>query len=117
MGHGNTLAGVSLANKMFGGPYGTPPMRMGGHGTIPKPPRPMTKFADGGYSEGGARGTHQFSPVAVDVSGGEFIIPPWAIISKFGSLKAGHKILDKWIMDQRKHEIKVQRKLPPPAKK
>jgi hypothetical protein len=45
------------------------------------------------------------------------VIPPDKIIAKFGSLKLGHKVLDKWIMDQRAKEIKILRKLPPPAKK
>jgi hypothetical protein len=114
MGHGNTLAGMSLAHSMFGGyvPGG------GGipHGHLPHPPRPMTGFATGGVSEGGAREGHNgFEPVPVDVSGGEYIIPPWAIIRRYGNLKNGHRILDKWIMDTRKEEIKTQKKLPPPA--
>jgi hypothetical protein len=112
MGHGNTLAGMSLAHSMFGGyvPGG------GGipHGHLPRPPRPG--FAAGGVSEGGAREGHNgFEAVPVDVSGGEYIIPPWAIIRRYGSLKNGHKILDRWIMDTRKEEIKTQKKLPPPA--
>jgi hypothetical protein len=115
MGHGNTLAGMSLASKMFSGPYGTSPMKMG-HGSLPKAPRPMTSFAYGGHSDGGARGTDQFEPVPVDVSGGEYIIPPQAIIARYGSLDRGHQVLDDWIMKTRKDEIALQKKLPPPAK-
>lgn len=115
MGHGNTLAGVDLANKMFGGPYGSAAPKMA-HGSLPHAPK-MESFADGGYSEGGARGDDSFEPVPVDISGGEFVIPPQAIIKKFGSLKVGHAALDQWIMSTRKKEIKTQKNLPPPAKK
>lgn len=116
LGHGNTLAGMSIADKIFGGPYGAGIPHLP-HGHLPHPPSPFYRFANGGYSEGGARGTNQFQPVDVDISGGEYVIPPWAIIKKFGSLKAGHEFLDKWIMDTRKKEIETQKKLPPPAKR
>jgi len=117
MGSGNTLAGMSLASKMFSGPYGAGAPKIAHGAGLPKPPKPMTKFWTGGYSEGGARGTDHFEPVDVDISGGEYVIPPQVIIAKFGSLKAGHKILDKWVMDTRKKEIETQKKLPPPAKR
>lgn len=117
MGSGNTLAGMSLASKMFSGPYGVGAPKMPHGAGPPKPPKPITHFWAGGYSEGGARGTDRFEPVDVDISGGEYVIPPQAIIAKFGSLKAGHKILDKWVMDTRKNEIATQKKLPPPAKR
>jgi hypothetical protein len=116
IGQGNTMAGMSIASKMFGGPYGTAIPKLP-HGSLPKPPKPMTALARGGYSEGGARGAGHFEPVPVNISGGEFVIPPWAIIDRFGSLKKGHAALDKWVMDARKREIATQRKLPPPAKK
>lgn len=118
MGHGNSVAGLDLASKMFAGPYGASAPRIQ-HGSLPRPPRPMTQYAYGGmaYSDGGARGEHDFQPVDVDISGGEFVIPPWAIIARYGSLKAGHAALDHWVMNLRKKEIEIQKKLPPPAKK
>ena len=116
MGHGNTLAGFSLADKMFGGPYGSPVLKLP-HGNLPRPPKPMTQFAYGGLSEGGPRGVGHYEPVDVDVSGGEYIVPPWALLRKFGNIKAAHRILDKWQMETRKKEIETQKKLPPPAKK
>jgi hypothetical protein len=115
IGEGNTNAGLSIASKMFSGPYGTSAMKMG-HGSLPKPPKPFTSFADGGHSDGGSRGTNQFEPTPVNISGGEFVIPPQAIIARYGSLKRGHAILDKWVMETRKKEIETQKKLPPPAK-
>lgn len=116
MGQGNTMAGMSIASKMFSGPYGTGIPKLG-HGSLPRPPKPMTAFASGGYSEGGARGTGHYEPVPVNIAGGEYVIPPWEIIRKYGSLKHGHAILDKWVLDARKKEIHTLKKLPPPAKK
>ena len=116
LGQGNSNAGLSIASRMFGGPYGTGAMKMG-HGSLPHAPKPFTGFADGGYSEGGARGTGQFQPTPVNISGGEFVIPPEAIIRRYGSLKKGHAILDAWVMSRRKKEIETLKKLPPPAKK
>lgn len=118
MGHGNSNAGLDLAEKMFGGP---PPPHFS-KPNLPRPPKPMTQYAIGGIaSEGGARETHEqhdpFHPVDVDISGGEYVIPPWAIIKRWGTLKHGHQFLDNWVMSLRKKEIKTQRNLPPPAKK
>lgn len=120
MGQGNSVAGLSLANTMFGGggPYGAGSMKIGHGPGAPRPPRPG-RFADGGgESEGGARGEGDHVPVDVMLSGGEFVISPESVrrIGK-GSLKNGHKILDAWVMATRKKEIETQRKLPPPAKK
>jgi hypothetical protein len=211
MGHGNSLAGMSMAHSMFGG-YVPGGGGMGGgyvpggggmraaRPHFPKPPSSMTSFAQGGMADGGGEppspsvnmpgsydsgdaarkvepvqqenlapvyqsgsppgwysnpdlggmsmyydasghpwlrrpGTRAeggvanfphggmvhrhhhngFEPVPVDVSGGEYIIPPWAIIRRYGSLKNGHNVLDKWVMDTRKEEINIQKKLPPPA--
>jgi len=103
LGQGNTNAGMAIVSRMFGM----------GH-------RLMQGSAGNGMhyaSEGGARGADKRGLVDVNVSGGEVIIPPELIIKKFGSLKKGHAILDKWIMETRKKEIKTLRKLPPPAKK
>jgi hypothetical protein len=118
LGQGNTLAGMSVLGKMFhAGPYGTESMKMGHGMGMPKPPHPA-KFATGGYSShGGAREDDKYhQPVDVVVAGGEWIAHPQDIIRKFGNLKQGHAILDKWVMATRKKEIETQKKLPPPAK-
>ena len=109
MGHGNSMAGLAAAHAMFGsGPYGFPSIgTVHGRGA-PRPPH----FNSGGSTPGESSG----HPVDVNVSGGEYIIPPWEIIRRWGSLKAGHKILDKFVMSNRKDEIKTLRALPPPAK-
>lgn len=125
-GHGNTLAGMSIASKMFGMPYGGgPSMKIGGgHSNMPKPPRissgpGIANLSTGGtYSEGGSRG-EGYAPddlVPVDIAGGEHVIEPAEIIRRWGSLKNGHAVLDQFIMDERKKDIKTLRDLPPPAK-
>ena len=95
----------------------------GGHGNMPHPPKinagpGIANLATGGYtySEGGARVGDGFEPVPVDISGGEYVIPPQEIIRRWGSLKNGHAVLDQFVMDQRKKEIATQKALPPPAK-
>lgn len=104
IGQGNSLAGLSLAQSMFGGPYGTSAGKMTrGHSAR-------------GLADGGAPEQDYGNPVDVDISGGEYVIPPEAIIHRYGDLDHGHKILDAWIMETRKKEIATQKKLPPPAK-
>lgn len=106
MGHGNSIAGLSLAQSMFGGPYGMAAPRMARGSTMPR----LRRFADGGTPQ-----ESYGQPVDVDLSGGEYVIPPEAIIARYGNLKDGHRILDAWVMDARKREIATQKKLPPPA--
>lgn len=117
MGQGNSVAGLSLANSLFGGggPYGSGGMRMAHGPGAPRPRMPRQgRFAAGGRPA--AKEDH--IPVDVMLSGGEYVIEPAVVraIGK-GSLKNGHTILDAWVMATRKREIQTQRKLPPPAKK
>lgn len=111
MGQGNTLAGLSLAAKMFGGPFGASPGRISHGPGAPRPPRAMKGLADGGEPQ-----QDYGQPVDCDLSGGEFVVTPEAIIHRFGDLDTGHRILDAWIMAARKNEIKTLKNLPPPAK-
>lgn len=119
LGDSNSLAGLRRAHQMFGtGPFGTALAKIPhARGNFPKAPNMPTHFAYGGYSEGGSRLGDHFHPVDVDVSGGEYIVPPHAIIARWGSLKRGHQVLDAWVMDMRKKHIAKLRRLPPPAKK
>lgn len=117
IGSGNTNAGFAVLGHMFGtGPYGAGTMGMTRGRGVPPPPKMMKGLAAGGNAEGGDDHPDNFAPVDVDLSGGEYSLPPWVIIQKFGSLKRGHKILDDWVMSTRAKEIKTLRKLPPPAK-
>ena len=112
MGQSNSVAGLKRAQDMFGsGPYG---MRLQQHMAHPHFPH----LAIGGslFSEGGARGEGEYEPVDVDVSGGEYIIPPWEIERRWGNVQNGHKVLDDFVLSQRAEHAKTIKNLPPPAK-
>lgn len=121
MGQGNSVAGLKAAHSIFGpsGPYGAGMAKMPHGPGAPKPPHIAKMFSTGGYSEGGARGGgEEFPPVPVDLAGGEYIVSP-SIVKAIGngSLKNGHTILDHFIMEHRKKDLKTIKNLPPPAKK
>ena len=108
LGQNNSLAGSDVVNKMFKlGPYGTTPTKLRGTGvSTPKLNFRSAKFAEGGETE----------PTDIIAAGGEIVIPPEAIIERFGSLDAGHRALDKWVLDTRKKHIKTLRGLKPPKR-
>jgi hypothetical protein len=118
MGQSNTLAGFQRAGQMFGpgGPYGSSAMKIAHGSTMPKPPR-LSGLAQGGISEGGARGEGEHGLVPVVVAGGEYIIPPEVVraIGK-GDLKEGHRTLDVFVMKTRRDHLKTIKKLKPPVK-
>jgi hypothetical protein len=115
LGQSNTIAGMKIANNMFGasGPYGAGIPKMGHGMGIPKPPKPMGIPGD----KGGARGEGTGTPVDVVTAGGEFVIAP-QVVARIGDgdIKRGHKILDAWIMKLRKDHIRTLKNLKPPAK-
>ena len=56
-------------------------------------------------------------PVAIVAAGGEYVIPPEAVIGfGGGDMDAGHKALDEWVKFERANTIKTLQKLPPPKK-
>jgi len=124
LGQGNSLAGADIVNKMFKmGPYGTPPAAL--HGTGAHVPHlnlnPKTPHADGGNvisfpeMHQGGKG-HGGKPTPIIAAGGEIVIPPEKILEYFGDIDKGHKALDKWVVERRKHHIKELRTLKPPRK-
>jgi hypothetical protein len=120
LGSGNSLAGLKIANNIFGlnGPYGISNPKFGHGPGAPRPPRGIA-FATGGHtSEGGARGHDDHKPVDVMLSGGEFVVHSGVVHAiGQGSIENGHKILDHFVLLHRKRDIKRQKALPPPAKK
>ena len=54
--------------------------------------------------------------VPIMAAGGEHVISPQAIVQKYGNLDKGHRVLDKWVVDQRKKLVKTLKKLPGPAR-
>jgi len=115
LGQSNTVAGMKIANNMFGasGPYGVGLPKMGHGMGVPKPPRPMGIPGD----KGGARGEGTGTPVDVVTAGGEFVVDP-RVVARIGGgdIRHGHKVLDAWIMALRKDHIRTLQKLKPPAK-
>lgn len=99
LGQGNTSNGGAVISKMFNlsnGPYGA-----------------------GNSGPFGAGALHRKTGGAVPImaAGGEVVIPPEKLIEKFGpDLKKSHKLMDEWILHERKRHIKTLSKLPGPAK-
>ena len=74
-------------------------------------------FGDGGYprAKGGAVSEKS---VPIMAAGGEYVITPDKVAEiGGGDLDHGHKILDNWVVTNRKKHIKTLQKLPGPAKK
>jgi hypothetical protein len=109
LGQGNSLAGASIVNKMFKmGPYGTSPSSIN--------PSKANKWrtARTGRAEGGEVDDSDETPIIA--AGGEIVIPPEAIMERFGDLDKGHQALDQWVIEFRKKHIKTLRGLKPPKK-
>lgn len=145
-GQGNTLNGAGVLQHMFGmagpygasgsgpygekgGPYGAgmPKMGMATKGfksMMPKPPKIQTSIlaASGGGKEGADQSLG--TPVPVNLSGGEVVVPPENLVSTFRrvfpgrnyTLKQIHAMMDQWVLDERKRHRKTLAKLPGPAK-
>lgn len=132
-GQGNTLAGASILHNMFGmgpygeaksGPFGTPAtkLKIGRGPAMPKAPKLQNIMAASG---GGKEGSDQTigQPVPVNLSGGEVVVPPEALIATFRrvfpgknySLKQIHEMMDRWVLNERATHRKTLGKLPPPA--
>jgi|SRR6185436_6010327 len=108
LGQNNSLAGADVVNKTFKlGPYGSKPTKLRGTKvSVPHLDFRSSKFADGGATE----------DVPIIAAGGEIVIPPEAIIERFGDLEKGHQALDKWVLDTRKKHIRTLRSLKGPKK-
>lgn len=108
LGQNNSLAGANIVNKTFRlGPYGSTPTKLRGTKvSVPHLDLRRSKFAEGGAAE----------DVPIVAAGGEIVIPPEAIIERFGDLEKGHRALDKWVLDTRRKHIATLRGLKPPKK-
>lgn len=121
---GNSLAGHNALNKLFSSlplspdeaPYGATSPTLLKSRTIPglvSQHRLMEKgLATGGKTEG-----HGEDPVPILAAAGEHVVPP-EIVKRIGlgNLNRGHAILDDFVMEVRKRNIKDLKKLPKPAK-
>lgn len=118
LGQGNSVAGGHILTSMFNsGPYGMNTMR--GHGGARQPRlnmRPQSaKIPNYGMAEGGeAKGEEHVKIIA---AGYEHVIPPEIVRDiGHGSIKAGHSVLDKFVLKVRKEHIATLKKLAPPKK-
>lgn len=101
LGQGNTIAGASVLDRMFGTPK-IPHF----HSTIP---HPALRASGGRATEG------RYVPIIV--AGGEYVLEPDQV-KRVGSgdLKKGHDTLDEWVKSERKKHVKTLRNLPGPKK-
>lgn len=123
LGEGNTMAGANVIDKMMHSmPYGIQEAKLG-HGRGP-PPAPAFKLynsppalpASETEKRGGAPKSNHGEPVPIVVAGGEVLLHPGTIIQKFGDLKKGHAILDKFVLNARKKNIEDTKKLKGPKR-
>jgi hypothetical protein len=105
MGEGNTMAGFKHMRRMFAGnpykPDGGPYDSHGGPYNEPLERR------DGGQVNG----------VPIVAAGGEYVLAPHEVrYAGNGSLEAGHRALDDFVLRTRAETIKTLKKLAPPKK-
>lgn len=132
LGQGNSLAGARVMDAILGsGPHGISLPRGGGGRGAPRPPAPVRAAANGGpiqlfperRAAGGVKGKQE-TPVLL--SHGEYSIAPHHC-ERIGTLKGveehpdvrrrrGHSLLDRWVVDQRKKQVREIKNLPPPVK-
>jgi len=63
--------------------------------------------------------TNAGKPVPIVAAGGEYVIPPQAVVGRGigdGDLAKGHRVLDQYVMKLRKKHIKTLQKLPGPKR-
>ena len=113
IGQGNTIAGGHAFDAMLHkGPYGMKLPIPKISGTLPKPNAVPRVVAPHHYTRGGrTKGT-----VPTIVAGGERIVSPEEVARlSGGNYKKGHEMLDRWVLEARKHALKVTKKLPGPV--
>lgn len=119
LGHGNTMAGHAVLDRMFStGPYGIGLQRQ--HTSMMRPPAPPRPMGIGStpkppqFAAGGGVG----DPTPVKLSGGEYVVPPEKVMAiGHGDLQLGHRLLDDFIVRTRKKTIAEMKALPGPAGK
>jgi hypothetical protein len=140
IGDGNTAAGLQLLGKMFlplqaqggqqismmgqsapygggGAPYGAQMPHLATSAMRPPrapppymPQQPKIEAQGGGVPSDGKPGT------PINISGGEFVIPPNEVKRRGrGDIALGHEILDAWVNHLRQEHIQTLKKLPGPA--
>ena len=105
LGEGNTMAGEKILGAMFNsGPYSQGARSFAG--------KKAGRFADGGTAE-----QTENEDIPIIAAGGEYVIHPEQVAAiGNGDMKAGHKVLDKFVLSVRKKNIDTLKKLKPPKK-
>ena len=128
LGEGNSLAGASVIDKMLhSGPHGISMPRMERGPGPPRPPSARMPSDMGFKRAGGVPRGATGSRTPVKLSHGEYEIGPDDVhrigrrflirSGQYGDpLHTGHKILDAWVIQERKKNIGKLKKLPPPVK-
>lgn len=126
LGEGNSLAGARVIDEMLhSNPYGI----QGSKTRSRQPPEaraPMPREDDGegqqfaakggGLRASGVKDGSEGENVPVALSHGEYQVSPEHVrMIGHGNLKAGHAILDSWVMKMRAHQIEKLKKLKPPV--
>lgn len=111
LGEGNSMAGARVMDEMLRtGPGGVPMPQGRGRSTMPRPPPapgPRTFEARGG----------QVGNTPVALSHGEYVISPDDVLRiGGGDLKRGHRVLDAFVVHERRKHIAKLNRLPGPVK-
>jgi hypothetical protein len=124
---GNSLAGHNALSKLFNSlplspdeaPYGASSSKLAKGYTMPGLMSlhhlERVSLATGGI--GGKAGEHDHEPVQILAAAGEHVVDPKHVkrLGR-GNLKRGHEILDEFVKEVRKRNIRQLKKLPGPAR-
>lgn len=116
LGEGNSMAGARVVDEMLkSGPWGTSPVSQRRGSGPPRPPAIRAPQQDA--KGGGVKGDVPAGRVPVLLSHGEYEVSvPDVVKIGGGNLKRGHKILDEFVLHQRKKHIAKLKSLPGPVK-
>lgn len=105
-GEGNTMAAFKVLRRLFGGlPYENNATPYGGSAAPYN--QPLEPKARGGKASG----------VPIVAAGGEYVLSPAQVrMAGDGDLDTGHRVLDEFVLRNRKKLIKTLQKLPGPKK-
>lgn len=114
LGEGNSMAGARVVDDMMHSlPYGIEGTQQRGGRGLPRAPASPQMQAKGGETKPNGGG----AMVPVMLSDGEVAIHPHYVwrVGK-GDISFGHKVLNDWVVKQRKKHIAKLQKLPGPVK-
>lgn len=112
MGEDNTLAGMKHLQEM--GPHGIRKLAHAAKGAKDILKKHSLKRALGGAAK---NQENVGQPTPVVTAGGEHVMTPQEVqIVGDGDVELGHRLLDNWVVSNRKNHIKTLQGLAPPAK-